>query len=162
MSDDSIIYTAEEILHEDLMARRAQSKTVAETLSMPHTTLMRQLNPYDPGAKPRIGTFAALMRALGSYRALHHVAAECGFRLVELQGGSKPLDTAGCFRELADCTSALGVLADRIKAALDDSKLSRRELLEIFDAVTDCHKELEDVSRGIAAHDQITIDEDEV
>ena len=57
-------------------------KSVAEAVGKPYSTLMREINPYDKGAKLGVETFMAIIETTGDPTPLKLMAHELGYRLI--------------------------------------------------------------------------------
>jgi hypothetical protein len=60
------------------------AKAVAMEIEKPYHTLMRELNPYDSGAKLGVQTFLEILRITGNVEPLRKLARELGYGLVTL------------------------------------------------------------------------------
>ena len=58
------------------------AKSVAEAVGKPYSTLMREINPYDKGAKLGVETFMAIIETTGDPTPLKLMAYELGYRLI--------------------------------------------------------------------------------
>lgn len=58
------------------------AKAVASKLGKGYTTLLREVNPFDKGAKLGVITFAQLIQTTGDPAPLRLLADACGFDLV--------------------------------------------------------------------------------
>ena len=56
------------------------AKSVAEAVGKPYSTLMREINPYDKGAKLGVETFMAIIETTGDPTPLKLMAYELGCR----------------------------------------------------------------------------------
>ncbi|WP_029897239.1 phage regulatory CII family protein [Desulfohalovibrio reitneri] len=70
-----------EILHQRIVTREGLAKRVAQSIGKPYPTLLRELNPFDRGAKLGVDDLAAVIKATGDESALRHIAEELGYRL---------------------------------------------------------------------------------
>ena len=52
-------------IHETVVNGKMPSKAIASAIGKPYTTLMRETNPYDPGAKLGVETFMAIIETTG-------------------------------------------------------------------------------------------------
>ena len=60
------------------------AKVVAETIGKPYSTLLREINPYDTGAKIGVETLLQIMKATQNASPLDFMAREMGYTLVPL------------------------------------------------------------------------------
>jgi hypothetical protein len=72
------------------------AKLVAQEVGKPYPTLLREINPYDRGAKVGAESLIPLMRSAGSLKPLEHLAKSMGCLLVPVGGaGATPWQAAG-------------------------------------------------------------------
>ena len=72
------------------------AKSVAEAVGKPYSTLMREINPYDKGAKLGVETFMAIIETTGDPTPLKLMAYELGYRLIpRFRRGEEALRTMG-------------------------------------------------------------------
>ena len=55
---------------------------IAKMLKKPYSTLMREINPYDPGAKLGAETLLEIMRHTGNTTPLEYMAEQLGLKVV--------------------------------------------------------------------------------
>lgn len=72
-----------------VLAGDMPAKEVAMCIDKPYPTLMRELNPYDDGAKLGAETMLEIMKVTGDIRMLHYLAREMGCRVVSDPLGGK-------------------------------------------------------------------------
>ncbi len=58
-----------------------QAKVVAQKIDKPYSTLMREINPFDPSAKLGAETLLEIMKVTRDIRPLQYMASEMGFSL---------------------------------------------------------------------------------
>lgn len=81
------------VVQEMVLEGKKPAKIVAEEINKPYSTLLRELNPFDMGAKIGIETLIDIMRSTGSVEALEYLANEFGYELVSGAGGRLPIDS---------------------------------------------------------------------
>ena len=69
-------------VHELVTQGKMPSKVIASAIGKPYATLMRETNPYDPGAKLGVETFMAIIETTGDPTPLKLMAYELGYRLI--------------------------------------------------------------------------------
>ena len=69
-------------IHETVVNGKMPSKAIASAIGKPYSTLMRETNPYDPGAKLGVETFMAIIETTGDPTPLKLMAHELGYRLI--------------------------------------------------------------------------------
>jgi len=60
------------------------AKIVAEIIGKPYSTLLREINPYDTGAKIGVETLLQIMKVTQNSSPLDFMAKELGYTLVPL------------------------------------------------------------------------------
>ena len=60
------------------------AKTIASAIGKPYSTLLRECNPYDKGAKLSAETFMAILKATGNPQPLEVMARELGYKLIPI------------------------------------------------------------------------------
>lgn len=73
------------LIHESVLRQFGGGKPVAKLIHAPYSTLMRELNPNDGGAKLGVDRFYHIMRATNDYGPLASLAGLCGFALTPKQ-----------------------------------------------------------------------------
>ena len=68
-------------VHELVTQGKMPSKVIASAIGKPYATLMRETNPYDPGAKLGVETFMAIIQATGDVGPLELMVQELGYVL---------------------------------------------------------------------------------
>ncbi len=71
------------VVHEMLIDDRGSAKMIAEQLGKPYPTLMRELNPWDKGAKLGADTLLQIMAITNNYAPLEYIAENLGMKLVK-------------------------------------------------------------------------------
>ena len=69
------------ILHELVLENRIPAKALAKEIGKPYSTLLREINPYDNGAKLGVETLLQLMKATNSVAPLEYMAEQMGYPL---------------------------------------------------------------------------------
>lgn len=83
-------------------------KELAEKIGKPYPTLLRELNPYDKGAKLGVETLLEIMKVTGNIAPLVYMAEEMGY---ELAPAAAKVDTGkgnGCCGTRFEKVSASG------------------------------------------------------
>ena len=93
------------IVHELVLNSPIPAKALAKEIGKPYSTLLREVNPYDAGAKLGVETLMEIMKKTGNVEPLEYIAQEMGYTIVDPKLMSEP-DTAA----LAD--SAQQVVTD--------------------------------------------------
>jgi len=66
-----------------VMENRMSAREIAIALKKPYSTLMRECNPYDKGAKLGVETFFEVTKLTGDIEALRWIAHDLGYDLVQ-------------------------------------------------------------------------------
>lgn len=88
------------IVHELVLNSPIPAKALAKEIGKPYSTLLREVNPYDAGAKLGVETLMEIMKKTGSVEPLEYIAQEMGFTILdpqllsEAEGGSSLAETA--------------------------------------------------------------------
>jgi hypothetical protein len=69
------------ILHDIVVGRRGLAKKVSKSLGKPYPTLLRELNPWDKGAKVGVDDLVDIMRAAEDVTPLKIMAESLGYRI---------------------------------------------------------------------------------
>jgi len=72
------------ITQEIVLEGAKPAKVVAETIGKPYSTLLREINPYDAGAKIGVETLLQIMKVTQNASPLDFMAREMGYTLVPL------------------------------------------------------------------------------
>lgn len=75
---DSVTRIAQEMV----MNNGQPLKAIASKIGKPYPTLLRELNPYDKGAKLGAETLLDLMRVTRDYRPLQYMAESLGMKIM--------------------------------------------------------------------------------
>ena len=76
MNNDFILTVHDLILESPLGAR-----AIARAVGKPYSTLLREVNPYDGGAKLGAETLMSIIKTTGDVTPLEKMASEMGYRL---------------------------------------------------------------------------------
>lgn len=68
-------------VHELVTQGKMPAKSVAIAIGKPYSTLLRETNPLDPGAKLGVETFMAIIETTGDSTPLNVMVRELGYRL---------------------------------------------------------------------------------
>jgi len=73
------------IVHSTVLESAIPAKVLAKKIGKPYSTLLREINPYDQGAKLGVETFMDILKITGDVTAVEYIANELGFDLVPKQ-----------------------------------------------------------------------------
>ena len=68
-------------IHETVVNGKMPSKAIASAIGKPSSTLLRETNPLDPGAKLGVETFMDIIETTGDSTPLNVMVRELGYRL---------------------------------------------------------------------------------
>ena len=68
-------------VHELVLESGLGAKNIAAAVGKPYSTLLREVNPYDEGAKLGPETLVDIMKVTGNILPLEHIAEELGYEL---------------------------------------------------------------------------------
>jgi len=69
------------IVHDLVLESPLGANHIAQAVGKPYSTLLREVNPYDTGAKLGAETFIRLMQVTNDHSPLQHVAEQMGYQL---------------------------------------------------------------------------------
>lgn len=73
------------LIQGSVLRQSGGGRSVAEQIHAPYSTLMREINPNDGGAKLGVERFYRVMQATNDYSPLASLAGMCGFALAPKQ-----------------------------------------------------------------------------
>ncbi len=82
---DKLLSVFQDMVLED----KVSAADIAKGIHKPYSTLLRECNPYDTGAKLGALTMFQIMDLTGSVEPLRYMAGEMGYKLVPLEESSK-------------------------------------------------------------------------
>lgn len=68
-------------VHDLVLESPLGAKAIAQAVGKPYSTLLREVNPYDTGAKLGAETLMHIMKTTGNISPLEKMASEMGYRL---------------------------------------------------------------------------------
>lgn len=68
-------------VHELVLESGLGAKNIAAAVGKPYSTLLREVNPYDEGAKLGAETLVDIMKVTGNILPLEYIAEELGYEL---------------------------------------------------------------------------------
>ncbi len=68
-------------VHDLVLESPIGAKAIAQAVGKPYSTLLREVNPYDAGAKLGAETLLSIMKITGNVAPLKQMASEMGYRL---------------------------------------------------------------------------------
>ncbi len=69
------------ILHNLVLDNPIPAKVLAKEIGKPYSTLLREINPYDNGAKLGVETLLQIMKCTGNVTPLEYMAEQLGYNL---------------------------------------------------------------------------------
>lgn len=79
--------------HELVLDNPVPAKDLAKSIGKPYSTLLREVNPYDTGAKLGAETLLQIMTQTGDLKPLEFMASSLGYELAPRKG-EKPAKSA--------------------------------------------------------------------
>lgn len=70
------------IVHSLVLDSHIPAKALAKEIGKPYSTLLREINPYDTGAKLGVETLFQIMQQTGNVAPLEYMAGKLGLKLV--------------------------------------------------------------------------------
>lgn len=69
------------LVQETIFASPTEAREIARAIGKPYSTLMREVNPWDPGAKLGADTLLQVMQVTRDVRPLEYMADELGYTI---------------------------------------------------------------------------------
>ena len=91
--EKTIVSEFASILHELVLDNPVPAKDLAKSIGKPYSTLLREVNPYDTGAKLGAETLLQIMTQTGDLKPLEFMASSLGYELAPRKG-EKPAKSA--------------------------------------------------------------------
>ena len=85
------------LIHNLVLDNPVPAKDLAKAIGKPYSTLLREVNPYDAGAKLGAETLLQIMMQTGDAKPLEYMAGKLGYTLVSSRG-DVPQVTPGAFQ----------------------------------------------------------------
>lgn len=85
------------LIHNMVLDNPMPAKDLARSIGKPYSTLLREVNPYDGGAKLGADTLLNIMAHTRNVKPLEYMVNKMGFRLEPLNG-SVPVVNPGAFQ----------------------------------------------------------------
>ena len=70
------------LIHAMILDSPVPAKVLAKRIGKPYSTLLREVNPYDGGAKLGVETFVQIVKATGNTSPIEFIARELNLELV--------------------------------------------------------------------------------
>ena len=85
------------LIHNLVLDNPVPAKDLAKAIGKPYSTLLREVNPYDAGAKLGAETLLQIMIQTGDAKPLEYMAGKLGYTLVSSRSDA-PKVTPGAFQ----------------------------------------------------------------
>jgi hypothetical protein len=85
------------LIHNLVLDNQVPAKDLAKAIGKPYSTLLREVNPYDAGAKLGAETLLQIMLQTGDSKPLEYMAGKMGYALVSSKK-AVPHVTPGSFQ----------------------------------------------------------------
>ncbi len=93
------------LIHNLVLDNPVPAKDLAKAIGKPYSTLLREVNPYDSGAKLGVETLLNIMAQTGDMKPLEYMAAKLGMRVMPIKP-QVPVVTPGAFHSSAQMGQA--------------------------------------------------------
>ncbi len=70
------------LIHSLILESHIPAKVLAKELGKPYSTLLREINPYDSGAKLGVETLLQIMQITGNAEPLEYMAEALGYKVI--------------------------------------------------------------------------------
>lgn len=70
------------IIHNAILESHVSPKMLAKLIGKPYSTLLREVNPHDQGAKLGVETFVEILKITGDISPVEYIANELGLEVV--------------------------------------------------------------------------------
>lgn len=70
------------LIHDMILRGPIPAKILAKQIGKPYSTLLREANPHDGGAKLDVETFIRIIKATGDLSPMEYIARELDFEMV--------------------------------------------------------------------------------
>ena len=70
------------LIHSVILDSPIPAKILAKQIGKPYSTLLREVNPYDDGAKLGVETFIEILKITGDTTPVEYIANELGLEVV--------------------------------------------------------------------------------
>ena len=70
------------LIHSVILDSPVPPKILAKKIGKPYSTLLREVNPYDGGAKLGVETFIQILKITGDTKPVQYIANELGLEVV--------------------------------------------------------------------------------
>ncbi len=87
------------LIHNLVLDNPVPAKDLARAIGKPYSTLLREVNPYDSGAKLGAESLLRIMAVTGNYKPLEFMASKLGLELV-IPEGQVPHVVPGAFESI--------------------------------------------------------------
>lgn len=121
-----------QIVHDMVLDGNVPAKVIAAEIGKPYTTMLREINPHDSGAKVGIDLILPLMRAAKSVEPLKYLSHQMGYALVPLKRSeSMQMDPMAMALKLLQ---EFGELSKRLQGILSQQTLSEEDFAVVEQA----------------------------
>ena len=103
------------LIHNLVLDNPVPAKDLAKAIGKPYSTLLREVNPYDAGAKLGAETLLQIMIQTGDTKPLEYMAGKLGYMLVSSKG-DVPQVMPGAFQSAGVLSSVSPAFENRESA----------------------------------------------
>ena len=104
------------LIHNLVLDNPVPAKDLAKAIGKPYSTLLREVNPYDTGAKLGAETLLQIMMQTGDAKPLEYMAGKMGYSLVSRKS-EVPHVTPGAFQGVPSASAEGGVAYEKSEEA---------------------------------------------
>ena len=97
IEEDFMVSELSTLIHNLVLDNPVPAKDLAKAIGKPYSTLLREVNPYDTGAKLGAETLLQIMMQTGDTKPLEYMAGKLGYSLVAARNDA-PHVTPGAFQ----------------------------------------------------------------
>ena len=72
------------IIHSSILESPVPAKILAKKIGKPYSTLLREVNPYDEGAKLGVETFVQILKFNGDFAPSDYIASELAMEITPM------------------------------------------------------------------------------
>ncbi|MDL2317086.1 amino acid-binding protein [Desulfovibrio sp. OttesenSCG-928-A18] len=69
------------LIHAMILDSHMPAKVIAKQIGKPYSTLLREVNPYDGGAKLGVETFLEIIKLTGDTACIEYMVEELGYEM---------------------------------------------------------------------------------
>ena len=110
------------LIHNLVLDNPVPAKDLAKAIGKPYSTLLREVNPYDTGAKLGAETLLQIMLQTGDTKPLEYMAGKLGYTLVSSRSEA-PHVTPGAFQAQPSVLSGVSAVMEGAQAGEKEHRI---------------------------------------